>query len=578
MKLGIRAKLLAPFAVLMLFTLVVGGTGLAQAGQINAHAAEMYSDDLVGMDLMTHLTKDMLLLRGKTLTHILTPDAAGKTALEAEMAELDQAIAATVQTVQEGDTDGRQVKELAHFAQVWPGYVKARDTLTLVASRAGKPEQGLAYYDGEEAAQFEAVFDAMDALIESKVTSAQLTAEQNTTNYTQAGQWIVGATILALLIGTALVWLLVRIIGGAVTQVAAAAQGLAEGKLDQQITVRSRDELGEMAEALRGMIGYQNRMAGVAEAIAAGDLGVAVTPQSAQDVFGTAFQRMTANLRGLLQEIGDAVDVLASSSAEIAAATNQMAAGAAQTATAVAETTATVEEVKQTALLSQDKATNVADSAQRSAQVSQVGARAVDDAIDGMAHIRAQMEAVADSVVLLSEQRQAISEIITSVNDLAEQSNLLSVNAAIEAAKAGEQGRGFAVVAQEVKRLAEQSKQATVQVRGILNDIEKATTAAVMATEQSSKAVQAGVQQSTNAGAAIRSLADSIEEATHAALQITVSSQQQRIGMDQIALAMENIKQASTQNVVGTKQTAVSAQDLRDLGQKLRLIVGRYRV
>jgi methyl-accepting chemotaxis protein len=112
-----------------------------------------------------------------------------------------------------------------------------------------------------------------------------------------------------------------------------------------------------------------------------------------------------------------------------------------------------------------------------------------------MKHIHDQMESVAASILHLSEQSQAIGEIIATVTDLAERSNLLAVNAAIEAAKADEQGKGFAVVAQEVKSLAEQSKQATAQVRTILNDIQTAMSAAVMATEQGSKAVDAGVKQ-----------------------------------------------------------------------------------
>ena len=132
------------------------------------------------------------------------------------------------------------------------------------------------------------------------------------------------------------------------------------------------------------------------------------------------------------------------------------------------------------------------------------------ESIEVMNRIREQMESIAESIVRLSEQGQTIGEIIATVNDLAEQSNLLAVNAAIEAARAGEQGKGFAVVAQEVKSLAEQSKQATAQVRAILGDIQKATNSAVMATEQGSKAVEAGVAQSTQAGEAIRLLAESI--------------------------------------------------------------------
>src|SRR4030067_173625 len=117
-----------------------------------------------------------------------------------------------------------------------------------------------------------------------------------------------------------------------------------------------------------------------------------------------------------------------------------------------------------------------------------------------MHRIQEQMESIAQSIVRLSEQGQAIGEIIATVNDLAEQSNMLAVNAAIEAAKAGEQGKGFAVVAQEVKSLAEQSKQATAQVRTILGDIQKATSGAVMATEQGSKAGETGGRLSGGGG------------------------------------------------------------------------------
>src|SRR3970282_695348 len=139
-------------------------------------------------------------------------------------------------------------------------------------------------------------------------------------------------------------------------------------------------------------------------------------------------------------------------------------------------------------------------------------------------------------------------------------------------------GKGFAVVAQEVRSLAEQSKQATAQVRGILGDIQKATSAAVMDTEQGSKAVEAGVKQSTETGDSIRTLADSIAEAAQAATQIAASAQQQLVGMDQVALAMENIKQASTQNVASTKQAETATQSLHDLGQKLKQLVGQYQV
>ena len=178
----------------------------------------------------------------------------------------------------------------------------------------------------------------------------------------------------------------------------------------------------------------------------------------------------------------------------------------------------------------------------------------------------------------LSEQSQAIGEIISTVDDITEQSNLLSVNAAIEAAKAGEHGKGFAVVAAEIKTLSEQSKRSTAQVRTILSEIQKATSTAVMVAEQGSKAAEAGVNQSNETGESIKMLTSSVVGAAQSAVQIVASSQQQLAGMDQIATAMENINQTSAQTATGMKQLQTSAQDLNELGQRMKQLIEQYKL
>ncbi len=354
------------------------------------------------------------------------------------------------------------------------------------------------------------------------------------------------------------------------------ANRIARGDLDVEVVpISDRDVFGT---TMKGMVESLKGMAATADRIAGGDLTVSVIPTSEKDRLGNSFAAMVKSLRELNAQIHEGVNVLASSAGEILASTSQVASSAAETASAVNETTATVEEVKQTTQLSVQKTRYVADSAQRSLEVSRHGRKSVDNAIEGMSRIREQMETIAEGIVNLSEQSQAIGEIIATVNELAEQSNLLAVNAAIEAAKAGEHGKGFAVVAQEVKSLAEQSKQATAQVRTILNDIQKATNAAVMATEQGSKAVEAGEKQSADAGESIRILADSIAESADASTQIAATNQQQMVGMDQVALAMENIREASNLSVTGTQQAEHSAQNLNELGQKLKRLVDQFRL
>jgi len=319
----------------------------------------------------------------------------------------------------------------------------------------------------------------------------------------------------------------------------------------------------------------------VADMVARGDLTVRVPSFEGNDEMANllrVFRTMVENLRTLTEQIKEAVSALASASTEISASVTEIASGATETATAANETSTTVEEVRQTALDANRKAKHVSESAQKAVQISMTGERAVATTVEGIRRIEVQMESIAESIMKLSEHGQAIGGIIATVEDVAEQSNLLAVNASIEAARAGEHGKGFAVVAHEVKSLAEQSKQSTSRVRNILDDIQRATSGAVMTTEQGSKAVEAGVKQSQEAGDSIQRLAASVEEAAQATTQIAVSSQEQLVGMDQVVAAMESIKQASAQNVTSTKQVESAAHDLQELGQRLKHLVEQYKL
>ena len=272
-----------------------------------------------------------------------------------------------------------------------------------------------------------------------------------------------GAFLLMVIAGFYL-W---RSLAGPVGEISTAAQALALGDVtvDVPLLAKRHDEVGVLAHSFVHLRDSLRRLAENQEKIATGDLIVDFQPRSDRDVLAKAFLTMRDQLRRIIEETRDSVNVLSSSAQQIVATTTQVASSAVETAAAVTQTTTTVEEVKQTAQLSAQKAKLVSDNAQKAAQVSQTGKKSAEESIEGMKRIREQMESIAESIVRLSEQGQSIGEIVLTVNDLAEQSNLLAVNASIEAAKAGEYGRGFAVVAQEVRSLAEQSKQASAQIR-----------------------------------------------------------------------------------------------------------------
>jgi len=404
--------------------------------------------------------------------------------------------------------------------------------------------------------------------------------QKESEDITQQNLTYIGAAgLISLIVAFVLSQVLNRVIADPLQQITTASEKLASGDLNVVLPNPDRkDEVGALIKAFTEVIDSLGGISTAAQKVAQGDLTVQVKPRSENDTLGSAFKLMVENMANATGQIKTAVTILSSAVNNIMASVAESATGATQTATAVTQTTTTVEEVRQTSHVANQKAKNVAESAQKSAQISTMGRKSTEETIQGMKRIREQMDLIADSMVRLSEKSQSIVEIIATVDDLAQQSNLLAVNASIEAAKAGELGRGFAVVAQEVKSMADQSKQATAQVRKILTEIQQATSSAAMATELGSRAVDSAVTQSNQAGEAITVLANSVIESANAAAQIAVSSQQQLAGVDQVATAMLGIKDATAQNLVAIRHVEESAQSLHELGGMLKVILQRYQL
>ncbi len=278
-------------------------------------------------------------------------------------------------------------------------------------------------------------------------------------------------------------------------------------------------------------------------------------------------------LADILAQVREVASGLGTATTEILAATTQQASGASEQSAAIAQTTTTVDEVKAIAEQATVRSQEVDDASQRSVQISQAGKKAVQETITSMNLIKDRVEGIAENVLALSEQTQKIGEIISTVSDLASQSNMLALNASIEASRAGEAGKGFSVVAQEMRTLAEQSKVATVQVKSIIGDIQKATNATVMATEEGNKGVDIGVKRVLQAREAIESLSTAVDDNVQIARQVSAGGRQQQTGMEQIATAMQNINQATVQSLVSTRQTEKAAQSLSELARQLAAIV-----
>lgn len=539
----------------------------------------IFEHDYRKLILLSEIRGDLNRQRSHVLELVRTEDPAERSRLEASVVRTGEDVASEMEKLSGLIADD---PDLAVQLQEWRRltreiFAQRLETIELV--RKGRMDEARHLPFGEQSERVEKLREMtrvftvkIEKDVQSAVAASQKATERHLLLFSVAG-------VLAALLSVLVVLFLNGVIARPLDDITAKAGRIAEGDLGVDVAATDRrDEVGRLQQAFHRMLQSLGETARAAKDIAAGKLRGTVKPQSDRDVLANAFAAMAANLRRMMGDISGGVNVLATSASEILAATAQVAAGAAETATAISETSTTVEEVKQTTHLTTKKAKAVSENAQKAAQVAQNGRKTVEQSLEAMVRIRDQMESVAESTVRLSEQSLSIGEIIESVNDLTEQSNILAVNAAIEAAKAGEAGRGFAVVAQEIRSLAEQSKQATSQVRAILGEIQKGIGSAVLATEQVGKAVEGGLKQSEEMGQAFRQLVDTVTEAADSAIQIAASSQQQLVGMDQVGTAMDSIRQASAQNLGGTKQTESAAQSLHQLGQKLKEMVDAYEV
>ena len=354
---------------------------------------------------------------------------------------------------------------------------------------------------------------------------------------------------------------------------------LSEGDTPRKITASFNGDFNEIINVhLNRALRNTYALAMLMQEIANANLNIQIPPISNNDKWTGELTKMVSNLRGLIRQMQEATDNLNKGNSDICAASAEQAASITEQVASVAETTATLEEVRQTAEQSFERAQLVSEMASATLKLTEKGLQTLEKTEGGMLDLKDQVNHIAETILSLSEQTLQIGEIIATVNDIADQSNLLALNAAMEAARAGEAGRGFAVVAGEVRNLAEQSRQATAQVSSILSEIQKSANTAVMVTEKGTKGAEAGVELAQSTGDSIRIIREHTQKVAGAAEQMAARARQQLAGMDQITHAMENINLGATQTQKGMHQVDQAAQNLNDLAKRLTSIVQIHKI
>jgi methyl-accepting chemotaxis protein len=408
--------------------------------------------------------------------------------------------------------------------------------------------------------------------------------------------YVVIAGFLAL-VASVVTWIMIT--NGVVAPVknlASFAERFAQGDYRARAAVESNDDFGFIAESLNRAAENSSRAVfnqetqeslqksvteflTIVSQIARGDL--TLRGRVTNDALGNVVDSvnyMLDNFVKVLERVRKGAIDVQSSANEILIASEEMSTGAVQQDQEITNTSSAVEQLTVSMKQVSNNAEASAEAARRALDAAEQGNRAVRDTLEGMQRIRSSVQATAKRIKALGDRSLEISEIVNVINDITEQTNLLALNAAIEAARAGEAGRGFAVVADEVRKLAEHSRNATKDIAALIKAIQAETNDAVVVMEEGTKEVEIGAKLADSAGRALDAISTVVRQSAELVQEISLASKQQVRGTEGVANAMQIISNITRQTSQGARQTARTVEQMVHMSEQLNEALSQFRV
>jgi methyl-accepting chemotaxis protein len=289
------------------------------------------------------------------------------------------------------------------------------------------------------------------------------------------------------------------------------------------------------------------------------------------------FGKVIETLRIFVREINEAALRLSSSANQVLAASTQHETSSTEQAAAIHETTATMEELKHASAQIAENAGSVARVAEETLGAARAGRGAIGEFIQAMQQIRSDGVAVADSISKLSKRVERIGTVVEVIDEIADRSDLLALNAALEGSRAGEAGKGFSIVAAEMRRLAENVLESTKEIKNLITEIREATQAAAGAADASKHATESGEKLGAVAAQAVEGILAGVQETSDAARVINLATQQQRTATEQVVASMAEIEDVTRQTTSASKQATGAAAELNQLAGRLAELIKRFK-
>lgn len=525
------------FGVITLLLIGLGGFSYVQIGHLRAAEQNIEQNSLPSIQVIDDIQIALLHARLESIRMLASTDPDVKKASEAKVRQAMDTLQSRSDFYQKnlisGEQDRSQFDDARNKMSNYLGGLKQ-----VIAMDVADHEQAVSFANSEQADRASAYQETLTTIRDENAKEAQQSGADATSVYNHSVNVLIAVVVLASILTVILAITMTRSIVGPMSVSLKLAEDIAEGDLTRHLEVTGRDEASRLMQALNQMSGKLR--------------------STIQDISGASTQLSTAAVE--MTSITESADrTLQQQNSEIE-----------QAATAVNEMSAAVEEVAR-------NATSTSQAAQQSSASADLGNSRVAETLTAMQALTGLVEGSSAKVLALAGQAQDISKVLSVIRGIAEQTNLLALNAAIEAARAGEQGRGFAVVADEVRALAHRTQTSTQEIEQMISAIQAGSSATVESMQKSTQEVHSTRKTAEDAGQSLRQIANSVLEINERNLQIATASEQQAHVARDVDRSLVSIRDLAMQSSEGTRQTLIASNELSQLAVNLNDLVLRFR-